>query len=730
MLWLRSAGRYTQLAFNPNNNKTLQSLFMPIAPRLFATFTALCASTVLLAQSANVDHTRMLNADNEPGNWMAWGRTYNEQRFSPLAQINDTNVDQLGLAWSFDLDTFRGVEGTPVVVDGVMYTTSAWNLTYALDARTGELLWEYDPQTPRAWGRYACCDAVSRGLAVWEGKVIIATLDGRLIALDANSGQPVWTVQTFDKEWPYTITGAPRVFDGKVVVGNGGADMGVRGFVTAYDVDNGEQLWRFYTVPGNPALGFENDAMRMAAETWNGEWWSLGGGGTVWDSIVYDPELDLVYLGTGNGSPLAVEYRSPGGGDNLFLASIVAVKADTGEYVWHYQQVPGEKWDYTATQPMMLADLELYGEHRKVIMQAPKNGFFYILDRATGELLSAREYVPNFWASHIDMNTGRPVIYPEADFGEEVVLISPAAGGGHNWEPMSYSPLTGLVYFTVQEDWLTYSVGKNWTPRPFRSNAGWGFEADPAKRAAFTQQMTERRKAWLTAWDPVRQEERWRVDHSDIGSGGTLATAGNLVAQGSIDREFVIYSADKGEKLWSMPINQVALAGPISYSIDGEQYIAVNAGWGGGRAMIARGAGNNFPIMSAHILVFKLGGTAALPRFEESTAQPPAPPPLTAGEDVIRRGAEVFSQTCQTCHGVNAIGGLVDLRFMTAETHADFLKIVLEGTRTEKGMASFADVVSPEDAEAIHHYLISRANEDWGRSTTVGVEGGAAPPPE
>jgi quinohemoprotein ethanol dehydrogenase len=695
-------------------------------------FALLFVSTPLLAQpAANVNHTRMLSADTDGNNWMSWGRTYSEQRFSPLTDINDTNVKELGLAWFFDLDTFRGVEGTPIVVDGVMYTSSAWNLTYALNAVTGELLWEFDPQVPRAWGRYACCDAVSRGIAVWEGKVIIATLDGRLIALDANNGKELWSTQTFDKEWPYTITGSPRVFDGKVLIGNAGADLGVRGFVTAYDVNNGEQLWRFYTVPGNPALGFENDAMRMAAQTWSGEWWKLGGGGTVWDSIVYDPDLNLVYIGVGNGSPLSHEHRSEGKGDNLFLASIVALNADTGEYVWHYQEVPGEKWDYTATQPMMLAELELYGETRKVIMQAPKNGFFYVIDRATGELLSAREFVPNFWASHIDMKTGRPVINPEADFGTETVLITPAAGGGHNWEPMSYSPETGLVYFTVQEDWLTYAVAApDWQPKAFRSNAGWGFETDPAKRAEFTKQMNERRKAWLTAWDPVRQEEIWRVDHNDIGSGGTLATAGNLVVQGSVGRELVIYSADAGEKLWSMPIQNIALAGPVSYSVAGEQYIAVNAGWGGGRAIIGRGNGFNPQVSPARILVFKLGGKVELPPLEEVSALPPQPPALTATEDVVQHGGELFSQTCQTCHGVNAVGGLKDLRLMTRDTHAEFNKIVMEGIRTEKGMASFADVLSQEEADAIHHYLISRANEDWGYSTEAGVEGGAQATPQ
>jgi quinohemoprotein ethanol dehydrogenase len=701
---------------------------MKLRSLLSAALLIALASTAL-AQTANVNQARMLKADKDGSNWMSWGRTYSEQRFSPLTQINDKNVSQLGLAWFYDLDTFRGVEGTPVVVDGVMFTSSAWNLTYALDARTGKLLWKYDPDVPRAWGRYACCDVVSRGLAVWEGKVYIGTLDGRLIALDAKTGTPIWSVQTFDKNFPYTITGSPRVFNGKVLIGNGGADLGARGFAAAYDAKTGKELWRFWTVPGDPAKGFENKTLEMAAKTWNGEWWKLGGGGTVWDSIVYDPDLNLIYLGVGNGSPLSHEHRSQGKGDNLFLASIVAVNADTGEYVWHYQEVPGEKWDFTATQPMMLADLKIDGKLRKVLMQAPKDGFFYVLDRATGELLSAREFVPNFWASHIDMRTGRPVMFPDADFGKDTVLVSPAAGGGHNWEPMSFSPLTGLVYFTVQEDWLTYSVaGPEWQPKPFRSNAAWGFEADPKKRLEFTKKMNERRKAWLTAWDPVKQQEVWRVDHSNIGSGGTLATAGNLVMQGSVEREFVAYSADKGKKLWSLPVQNIALAGPISYMVDGEQYIAVNAGWGGGRAIIARGNGFNPQVSPARLLVFKLGGKATLPPLAEVSMLPPQPPGLTASEDTVRKGGELYSQTCQQCHGVNAVGGLKDLRFMTTAVHADYLNIVLGGTRTQKGMASFADVLKQEEAEAIHHYLISRANEDWGLNSTTGVEGGAKAP--
>ncbi|HHX82545.1 MAG TPA: hypothetical protein GX696_06130 [Pseudomonadaceae bacterium] len=348
-------------------------------------------------------------------------------------------------------------------------------------------------------------------------------------------------------------------------------------------------------------------------------------------------------------------------------------------------------------------------------MQAPKNGFFYILDRATGELLSAREFVPNFWASHIDMLTGRPVLNPHADFGEETVLISPAAGGGHNWEPMSYSPLTGLVYFTVQEDWLTYSLASDFTPQRFRSNAGWGFEGDPHRRSDNTRAMAERRHAWLTAWDPVRQQEVWRVDHSTVGSGGTLATAGNLVVQGNVDKDFVIYRADNGEKLWSSAIQTIALAGPISYEVDGEQYIAVNAGWGGGRAIVARSTGENFDVAPARVLVFKLGGTAELPAFEEAVAMPPQPPALRASEDQIERGAQLYTQTCALCHGQNALGGQKDLRFMSQETHNNFVDIVLKGTLEDKGMASFADVLNEAQVQDIHGYLISRAHEAWGQ---------------
>jgi quinohemoprotein ethanol dehydrogenase len=666
---------------------------------------------------AQVDHERLLQADRHPGNWMAVGRTYDEQRFSPLTQINDGNVDRLGLAWYYDLGTHRGVEGTPLAIDGVIYSTSAWNITIALDGATGELLWRYDPEVDRERGAVACCDVVSRGLAAWNGKIIIATIDGRLIALDAATGKPVWSQQTFDRSWAYSITGAPRVFDGKVLIGNGGADYGARGYVTAYDAETGEQLWRFYTVPGDPKLGFESPAMEMAAKTWTGEWWKLGGGGTVWDSIVYDPELDLVYIGTGNGAPWVQAYRSPGGGDNLFLASIVALRADTGEYVWHYQQVPGEQWDYTATQPMILANLTIDGEERKVLMQAPKNGFFYVLDRVTGQLISAEKYVPNEWASHIDLKTGRPVIKPHAFYTEEPVLLTPGAAGGHNWNPMAFNPLTGLAYFPAQETWLVYSRDPAFDtskPRQLRNTSGWGGPMTE-KRRELLKIASERERGWLVAWDPVAQKERWRVEYDRPGNGGVLTTAGNLVVQGtSAGMSLAIYRADNGEKLWEMPVQNVPIAGPITYTVNGEQYIAVNAGWGGGAAMREFRAGRNMHRSDARLLAFKLDGKAELPPLPP--AQPIAPPPpVTASAEQIRLGGQLYQAHCSNCHGQQAVGGGVirDLRHMAPGTHKIFKDIVLRGAYMSMGMGNFSESLSEADADAIHAYLIKRANEDW-----------------
>ena len=650
---------------------------------------------------------------------MGIGRDASEQRYSPLTQINAGTVGKLGLAWSAELDTYRGVEGTPLFIDGALYDVSAWDVVTAYDARSGKLLWTYDPQVPREWGRFACCEPVSRGLAAWKGRIIIGTLDGRLIALDAHDGKPVWTTQTFDKSQPYSITGAPRVFDGMVVVGEGGADLGVRGYVAAFDADTGKKLWRFWLTPGDPRKGPDHEAsdsvMKMAAKTWTGDWWKLGGGATPWDSIAYDPKLKMVYVGTGNGSPLAEAYRSPKGGDNLFLCSVVALDAKTGAYRWHYQEVPGEEWDYTCTQSIIQADLKIHGKMRQVLLHAPKDGFFYVLDRKTGQVISAKNYVPVNWAK-VDSKTGKVTENPETRYGTEPVLVTPGPGGGHNWFPMAYSPRTRLAYFPTYEAWLVYALDPNWKPQPFRSNSGWGGYSGDAlkKRIALQKEGDAKEKAWLTAWDPVKQRAVWQIPLPRHGNGGVMVTASDLVVEGTTRQTLLIADAWTGKQLWEFPSQSAPVGGPISYELDGVQYIAVNAGWGGGAAQIERGAGKELPRASARLLVFKLGGTAALPAMKPEE-EAPEPPPLRATEALVQKGGELFGRNCALCHGQRAIGGVKDLRKMTRETHAQFKDIVLGGARKDKGMASFADILTAEDADAIHAYLIARANEDWGK---------------
>ncbi|HSC14273.1 MAG TPA: PQQ-dependent dehydrogenase, methanol/ethanol family, partial [Gammaproteobacteria bacterium] len=414
--------------------------------------------------AAAVDAVRLLAADAEPGQWLTTGRTYGEQRFSPLDEIDASNVGELGLAWYGDLRVSRAQEATPLFVDGVLYVTTAWSNVNAYDARTGNPLWSFDAKVPREWGSRACCDVVNRGPAAWNGKIYVGTIDGRLVALDAATGTPAWEADTLvRRDIAYTITGAPRVVKGKVIIGNGGAEYGVRGYVSAYDAETGALAWRFFTVPGDPKLGFENETLARAAETWNGEWWRLGGGGTVWDSMAYDADLDLLYVGTGNGSPWNRGLRSPGGGDNLFLSSIVALRPGDGSYVWHYQTTPGDSWDYTATQPIVVADLTLDGAQRRVVMQAPKNGFFYVLDAASGRLLSADKFAAVNWASGVDLATGRPIENPAARYEVtgRAAAVQPSSGGAHNWHPMAYSPQTGLVYFSASDNALGYAPDKN-----------------------------------------------------------------------------------------------------------------------------------------------------------------------------------------------------------------------------------------------------------------------------
>jgi len=663
-----------------------------------------------------VDANRIRNADAEPQNWLAHGRTWSEQRYSPLTDINESNIGELGLAWYFDLDTARGQQASPIVVDGVMYTTSAWSKVQVLDAATGRLKWQYDPEVSKAWDVKTCCGVQNRGAALWKGRVYVGTIDGRLIALDAETGNLVWEVQTTNRNEQYSITGAPRVFGDKVVIGNGGAEYGVRGYVTAYDTETGEQAWRFYIVPGDPADGFENAAMEMAAETWTGEWWTQGGGGTAWDSFAYDAERDLLYIGTGNGSPWSRSERSPDGGDNLFLASIVAVRGETGEYVWHYQTVPGDTWDYTAVQHMILAELEIDGRERSVIMQAPKNGFFYVLDRKTGELLSAENFMPTNWATHIDMETGRPVEVQGARYDDtgSAMKITPGPGGAHNWHPMSYSPDTGLVYIPAQQEPFIYKLDENYKAQVIGMNLGVNFWDPVEEINQLPPEWGPEFQGQLLAWNPVTQQEVWRATQTTIENGGLLSTAGGLVFQGNSDAELVAYDDATGERLWSAPAQTAILAPPVTYSVDGEQYLVVVAGWGGIDALffgpVTNPDGTKRNV--SRVLAFKLGGNAVLPALPDMPAPPP--PPDDFGSDMqVQAGAARYTRNCSVCHGVAAISGgvLPDLRHSAlADDAAAWRNVVMEGALQEQGMVSFAPILSDDDVEAIRAFVVRQAN--------------------
>ena len=667
--------------------------------------------------AAKVSASRLQSAADDGENWLSHGQSYAEQRFSSLASMTTDNIDTLGLAWNTPLESFRGVEATPLVVDGVMYTTGSWSVVFALNAKTGEKLWKYDPKVPQEKAVHACCDVVNRGVAVYEGKVFVGTLDGRLVALDAGNGAELWSTRTFDIKEPRTITGAPRVVKDKVIIGHGGAEFGVRGFVAGYDVISGEQAWKFYTVPGNPADGFENDTMKMAAQTWNGEWWKLGGGGTVWDSMAYDPELDLLYIGVGNGSPWNQQVRSPGGGDNLFLSSIVALRPDTGEYVWHYQTTPGETWDFTATQSMILADLEIDGTQRKVLMQAPKNGFFYVLDRANGKLISAEPFVPVNWAEGIDPDTGRPIENPEARYLDGPALVMPTPFGGHNWHPMSFSPETGLAYFSSQELSYLYESAADTRDNPDGLNTKISFLANEppdteAERRALIKQAV---KGNLLAWDPVAQEAAWKVEYDTIWNGGTLATAGGLVFQGRSDQSFAAFDAKTGDLLWQMPVGSGMVGGPISYEVDGEQYIAVSAGWGSiFNLMAGFMAEQKGGQVEGHMLAFKLGGEALLDIHQPARRQLPQPPKQVATEESIARGAVLYSNYCLICHGDGVIssGTTPDLRYSGTLGNEVFYAFVLEGI-SKLGMPDFDGRLTQEEVEAIHNYIVDKAWAAW-----------------
>lgn len=689
-------------------------------------------------RGADIDGARIIAADTEPGNWLAHGRTYSEQRYSPLAEINASNVTELGLAWSVDMLSLRGLEASPIVADGMMFTTASWSKVTALKAATGEIIWEYDPEVPGEWGRYVCCDVVNRGVAVWKDRVYVGTIDGRLVSLDAATGDVIWDISTIDRTKPYSITGAPRIIDGKVIIGNGGAELGVRGYITAYDWETGDQLWRFYTVPGNPDEPFEHPELELAADTWaGGKWWEIGGGGTAWDSMAYDPELDLLYVGTGNGSPWNRHIRSPGGGDNLYLSSILAIRPDSGRLAWHYQTTPGDNWDYTATQHLILADLEIQGELRQVIMQAPKNGFFYVIDRETGELISAEAYTDITWASHVDLESGRPVETATADYKDTGQMVQPGPQGGHNWHPMAFSPDTGLVYIPEMKNRLLYMPDRDFVFREKAWNLGVSF-ADMGRlieemmMGALSGESDEAGSGQpldlggetggsLLAWDPVSQKEVWSVPHPTSFNGGILTTASNLLFQGTGDGRFAAYRADDGTKLWETRVNIGIIAPPVTFRVDGEQYVTVMAGWGGGGPIVGGAGAANFYANNGHILTFKLGAGGDLPELPKRNQAIPEPPAVIATLEAVGQGRDLYNETCGVCHGFLAVssGLLPDLRFMTEGTHDQFQEIVRGGSFEAHGMASFADLLSQEDVEAVRAYIVTRAVQDRAIATAI-----------
>ena len=688
---------------------------------------ALCSALALTAcqqagSTGGVDFARIARSAGDGQDWLVHGRTYDGQRYSPLEQITPANANDLGLAWYADLDTNRGQEATPLVIDGMIYVSTAWSKVKAYDGRSGKLLWEYDPEVPGKAAVKACCDVVNRGLGAWGDKLFVGTLDGRLIALDRKTGKPLWSATTVDPDKPYTITGAPIVIKGRIIIGNGGADMGaVRGYVTAYDADSGKQLWRFYTVPDNPANGPQPAYLERALKTWNGDFWKYGGGGTVWDSMAYDPDLDLLYLGVGNGSPWNQAYRSPGGGDNLYLSSVVAIRPETGDYVWHYQETPGETWDYTATQHIILADLMIDGKPRKVLMQAPKNGFFYVIDRETGKLISASNYVPVNWADGIDLKTGRPRFRKEARYDEtgKPAIVTPSSGGAHNWQPMAYDAKSGLVFIPAQITAGFYVPFKDWKPSPRGFNSGTDFAAsampaDPAIRARAVASV----KGMLIAWDPVAQKERWRVNYPGPSNGGLLATAGGVVFQGTAGGQFNAFEATTGRKLWSMDAQTGILAAPISYAIDGEQYVAVMVGWG---SIFGIAPPGNISTMSgavpniSRLLVFRLGGKATLPEKQAWSPAPIDPPTISGTEAQWKTGHDRFARYCAQCHGETAYGGTVlpDLRRSATLADPDtWTMVVRDGALEMNGMVAWKDILTDDEIEALRLYVIKRANED------------------
>jgi quinohemoprotein ethanol dehydrogenase len=664
-----------------------------------------------------------LSDDSDGENWPAPGRTFGEQHFSPLNEISTGNVNKLGLVWSKDLPPGNSVS-QPLEIAGVLYFCTGYSIIHAVEAASGKELWTYDPKAPEAAGKKLRLAWGSRGIAWWNGNIYTGTQDGRLIAIDAATGKPIWSVMTVDEDDGRYITGAPRVFDGKVIIGHGGADVAaIRGYVTTYDASTGKQLWRFYLVPGNPADGFENKAMEMAAKTWSGEWWKQGGGGTVWNAMSYDPETDTVFLGGGDGAPWNRKIRSRGTGDNLFLASIVALDGKTGAYKWHYQVNPGESWDYDANMDMEFADLSIGGKLRKVLITAPKNGFLYVIDRRTGQFISAQPFVKVTWAKGIDQKTGRPIDAPNNRYEDGPFMLAPSPIGAHSWLPMAFSPTTGLVYIPAIELDAIYS-DKGFDLNAWRRPPGFSFNG-----AVGVEMGNDAGGAALVAWNPVTQKQAWRIPMPSVVSGGVVATAGNLVFQGSVDGGFNAYDASSGRLLWSFDAKAPIMAPPISYQVDGRQYVTVMSGTSTSLVLLGtylQKYSISYREQKRRVLTFALGGSGTLPdappyRFAAATDPDYRPDPAAA-----QRGANAYGGTCLMCHGRDgyAAGDAPDLRASAVITsEAAFEAIVADGTLVAHGMPRFDDM-SKDTRDDIRQYLRSLADNARAAGRSTAAQGG------
>jgi quinohemoprotein ethanol dehydrogenase len=696
------------------NTQTARSRALTLSRRLlFSVLILVCTHTAVSGRAASetmVDKRETAN-EKQDANWLSVGRTYSESRFSPLAKINDRNVKALGLAWHLDLSNEGALQGTPLAVDGILYFSGSRSNVYAVDGRTGHQLWAFDPDLVRhPQDTKSVKYGGNFGLAYWQGKVYVGTLDGRLAALDAKAGRVVWSVDTFETpSMPKRITGAPRVCNGKVIIGFKGSG-GARGYVSAYDAASGKKLWRFYTVPGDPARGFENPQMAMAAKTWSGQWWKGGGNGSVWDGITCDPDFDRVYVGTGDGGNAYGEAYGLGPtGDMLFASSIIALDADTGAYAWHLQINPHDNMEFDAASQMILADLKEKEATHKVLMVAPKNGFYYVIDRQTGKLLSAEKFEMATWAERIDLKTGRPVEVPHLRDGSTALEIWPTGVGAHSWQAMSFNPNTGLAYIpTMRSGWRSGPQPGAIDRSPKNPNEGTG---------------------GLLAWDPMTRQKRWEVRYADsFWNGGTLTTAGDLVFQGTGRGQFTAYNASTGEKLWSFNAGLGIIAAPMTYEIHGVQYVSILVGYGNFTQL---NYGWHFNEQPRRVLTFALDARESLP--------PTAPPRFTVNAvDDSRvtidakqaaKGAKAYeTHLCYECHGrelENFTSMSPDLRESQLALSWDaFRTVVHGGALASLGMPKFQDL-GDEDLRAIYMYIRQQA-----RQTVSSVREHSSPDPE